>query len=253
MAEDARSVDAFVAVSRYYADAVAPRLRVPPSRLHVVRIGICLEGYGPGERPNPPVVGYLGRAGCGLGLRTLAEAFVALARDARCREVRLRVAGGSTQDDAPLLADVRRHLDAAGVGDRVEFLANLTRADRQAFLRSITLLCVPAEHPPAFGMSLLEALACAVPVVQPREGGFEEIVEIAGGGVLYAPNTAHALAGTLAAVLADPAGLQRLGEQGREGVRRHFSAERMAEDMLKVLDELVAGRPGSGRQEGASV
>ena len=45
-------------------------------------------------------------------------------------------------------------------------------------------MSVPATYDEPKGVSLLEAMACGVPVVQPRRGAFTEIVEKTGGGLL---------------------------------------------------------------------
>ena len=56
------------------------------------------------------------------------------------------------------------------------------------------MLSVPERRPVAYGLYALEALASGVPIVEPDIGCFPEIVEAAGGGILYAPNTAEKLA-----------------------------------------------------------
>ena len=64
----------------------------------------------------------------------------------------------------------------------------LDREEKIAFLRRLDVLSVPATYDEPKGMFLLEAMACGVPVVQPRRGGFTEIVEKTGGGLLVEPD-----------------------------------------------------------------
>ena len=56
------------------------------------------------------------------------------------------------------------------------------------------MLSVPATYDEPKGMFLLEAMASGVPVVQPRRGGFVEIVEKTGGGLLVDPDNPDSLA-----------------------------------------------------------
>ncbi|MBM4030522.1 MAG: glycosyltransferase family 4 protein [Planctomycetes bacterium] len=76
IAERARDVDAFIAVSHYYAALMRDRLRLPTEKVHVVHNGIPLEGYEPspatGETPVPPTTGGERQALSGTGLRPVA-------------------------------------------------------------------------------------------------------------------------------------------------------------------------------------
>ena len=81
---------------------------------------------------------------------------------------------------------------------------------------------------------MLEALANGVPVVQPEHGSFPEIIENTGGGILFEPGSAEALASALESLMGDPARRRELGDRGREAVRRLYSDEVMARDTLTV-------------------
>ena len=233
LAEKARGLDGLIAVSRFYADAMAERLGVERSRVAVVRVGLPLEGYEPAVPPTSPTLGYLARMSEGLGLGVLADAFLLLRQRPGLESLCLKVAGGYTADDVAYLAALRRRLAAAGAP--AEFLPNLGRPERQAFLRGISVLSVPTAAGGAFGLFLIEAMACGVPVVQPRAGAFTELVELTNGGILYTPNDAPTLAAALETLLLDPALAAEHGRQGRRAVREHFTAARMAQEILRVL------------------
>lgn len=235
LAQHARSLHALVAVSRFYADVMAARLGMDRSRVAVVRVGLSLDGYEPAMAPARPTLGYLARMSDTLGLGTLAEAFIQLRTRPGLGTLRLTVAGGHTADDVAFLAGLRRRLNAAGASADVEFHPNLGRTERQAFLRSLSVLSVPAATGGAFGLFLLEAMACGVPVVQPRTGAFTELVEMTGGGVLYEPNDAATLAQSIEALLREPDRRHTLGQNGRSAVREHFTAARMAQDLVRIL------------------
>src|SRR6185503_10595809 len=98
---------------------------------------------------------------------------------------------------------------------------------------------VPARCAEAFGLYVIEALAAGVPVVQPRTGAFPELVESTGGGLLYDPKNPSALADTLEELLLKPDRQRSLGQAGRVAVAKNFSAPAMAEQMVKVWQQVV--------------
>jgi len=239
VAERGAEVDAFVAVSRYFADQMASRLALPPERLRVIYNGICLEGYEPAAAPpNPPVIGFLERACPDMGLDTLAEGFIELRASGRFPGLRLRAAGGSLPADEPFLRAVRQHLADAGLGGDAEFLPNLDREAKQAFFRTLSVLSVPTRHGEAFGMYVLESLASGVPVVLPRHGAFPELIEATGGGLLYDPQEQGALTTALERVLSDPEFARQLGSRGRQAVIEHFDVRQTAQQVLALFGSL---------------
>lgn len=237
LGEKARGLQGLVAVSRFYADAMARRLGLPPDRVAVIRQGLDATGYEPAIPQSPPVIGFLARMSEGLGLGALVESFLQLRRQPGLETLRLKVAGGHTADDLAFLSGLRRRIKSARIGDAVEFLPNLGRTERQSFLRGLSVLSVPTTGGAAFGLFVLEALACGVPVVQPRAGAFTELVERTGGGLLYPPGDGQALTDSLASLLRDPARSKALGEAGRLAVHEQFTAARMAQDLLRAVNE----------------
>jgi glycosyltransferase involved in cell wall biosynthesis len=176
-----------------------------------------------------------------MGAGILTDAFVLLAGSGRFPGLRLRFMGGGTAADAGFVRGLRRTLSRRGLASRVDFLGPFGREDRTRFLASLSAFSVPVSEGGAFGTFLLEAMACGVPVVQPRAGGFSELIEDAGGGVLYTPNTAEALAGAMGSVLADPERAGRLGRAGRAAVLDRYTAGHMAEGLERALRNAGAG------------
>lgn len=248
MADGVPHVDAFVAVSRYFAEVMRRRLKIDPDRLHVVHIGVDPGPLAPPARsPNPPVVGYLARLSESLGLDLLAEAFLKLKRTDRFRNLRLHLTGGRMADDQPFLDGMMRRFVEAEVEKDVKIFEEFDPAQRREFLASVSVLSVPSPKGVAFGTYLLESLAAGVPVVQPRVGSFPELVEATGGGVLYEPNTAETLARVLGELLADEPRRADLGRKGRESIERNFALKDMARSMLEVYRGVVSSKvPSDG-------
>jgi glycosyltransferase involved in cell wall biosynthesis len=99
---------------------------------------------------------------------------------------------------------------------------------------------VPSPYAEPKGLYLLEAMANAVPWVQPRHGAFAEMQRATGGGLLFAPHDERDLAAQILALAHDPALAAELGRRGAEGVRAHYSAARMAERALEVYGAVTS-------------
>jgi len=241
--ERAGDIDAFLAVSQYFADAMSPRLGPHAARMHVNHLGIELDGYArEGPRPAVPTIGFLSRMCPDRGLEKLVDAFILLKRNEKLRSTRLRICGGRLACDESFLGRLHEKLMAAGLPADVDFLPDFDRASRVEFLRSVSVLSVPEERPVAYGLYVLEALAMGVPVVEPATGCFPETLALTGGGVLYEPNTAERLAQALTPLLLDPQAAQRLGTEGRAGVARSFEIGRTAAQMIGIYEQVVQRR-----------
>ena len=235
-------VDALIGTSHYYAQSMEQRLQLPDGGIDVVWNGMDLAAYHPATAPpSPPVIGYLARMCLGKGLQTLIEAFISIVQRGRVPGVRLDIAGAVTAADHEFIRGLKRQLDEAGCGDRVRWQPNVSLQGKLEFLRGLSVMSVPATYGEAFGLYILEAQACAVPVVQPRHGGFPEILAATGGGILVEPDDVPALVDGLEQLLLDPEKAQRIGKHGREAVLRQFSGETMAERFEMVLERAAGG------------
>jgi glycosyltransferase involved in cell wall biosynthesis len=223
---------------------MSERLSVPVVRMPVVPIGIDVDAFRPepdGSSPAAPVVGYLSRISEQMGAGLLTDAFLLLAREGKHPGLRLRLMGGSTASDRLLLRSIRRRFARQGSLDILEIVQPFGTRDRARFLAGLTVLSVPVLRGEAFGTFLLEAMACGVPVVQPRLGGFIEVVEETGGGMLYEPNTAEALAEAIGRMLADPERARALGRAGRRGVEQGYTSAHMAAGLEAALVRATHG------------
>ncbi len=92
------------------------------------------------------------------------------------------------------------------------------------------------------GTSLLDAMACARPIVATRAGGIPEIVEDEVNGLLVPPRDHAALSHAIVRALKDEDLRRRMGEAGFARVRERFTVERMVAETAAVYAR-VAGRP----------
>src|SRR4030095_861798 len=189
---------------------------------------------------GPFRIGYFARIAPEKGLHVLAEAYVRFRRQGG-PPARLEAAGYVSPAHAFYLDGVRQMLRRAGLDKEFTYHGVVDRNGKLAFLSSLDVLSVPATYDEPKGMFLLEAMACGVPVVQPRRGAFTEIVEKTGGGLLVEPDNPESLANGLLAIYRDPELGEKLGTQGLENVRHHYSVTRMADRAVEVYEDLVSG------------
>lgn len=226
-----RYVDGFFPVSEYYRDFMPGYLGISREKMHVIPIGINMEGYSPRGSKSGDVftVGYLARIAPEKGLHVLCDAYVRLRGRPGLGKARLVAAGYLPPEHQAYLDGAHATLRAAGLENEFEYRGEVDRSGKIRFLQGIDVLSVPTVYEEPKGMFLLEAMASGVPVVQPRRGAFPEIVANTGGGVIVEPDDPVALADGIETLWRDPAHAAALGRAGAAGVREHYDVGRMAE------------------------
>jgi glycosyltransferase involved in cell wall biosynthesis len=81
---------------------------------------------------------------------------------------------------------------------------------------------------------LLDAMACARPIVATTAGGMPEVVADGETGILVPPRDAEAQAAAIVRLLKDQPLRAAMGAAGERRVRERFSSERMVQDTLEL-------------------
>ena len=247
MKEKARDIDAFVALNHYYADYMADYLEVPRTSIEVIRHGLNLAGHGTrpqraGRAEATTTVGYFARVAPEKGLHLLVEAYALVCQDTTLPRTRLRVAGYKSAGDEPYFQTIVRRIDELGLNDRFEYAGELDRQSKIEFLQSLDLMAVPTIYRESKGISVLEALANAVPVVLPAHGTFPEYLADTAGGLLCEPDSPHSLAGKLAELIRDAESADELGLIGQAAIRARYTSEAMAAGHREMYARIL-GKP----------
>lgn len=165
------------------------------------------------------------------GLDVLLLAFGRLAD--RFPDVTLVLVG-----DGPLRVELKELVLRLGLGERVRFLGVKSRPDTIALLHGCDIFVLPSRAEP-FGLVVVEAMACAKPVVATRVGGIREIVRSGVDGLLVEPDNPNALVGAIASLLADPDFSRRLGDEAFRRARC-FGTEPNARLYESLFRDLIA-------------
>lgn len=112
------------------------------------------------------------------------------------------------------------------------------RDELAAFMRAADLYVTGMAHE-TFGLSVVEAQACGLPILGVRSGAMIERVTEGETGVLVPPDDPAAMARALEELEADRPRLAAMGEAGRRHVERHFSWERTFRDLLRLYGEIM--------------
>ena len=222
---DFRSVNAIIACSQAVADCL------PGRHAEVIYAGAETGSHPPAE--VTPVgtlkLGVLARL---IPLKNVESVINATARLAAMGiEVRTEIAGSGSSESS--LRELVRDL---GLADRVRFLG--WRYDVDRLLASWDLLVVPSLEE-GFGLSALEAMAAARPVVASRVGGLSELIVDGVTGTLFPPGDTGALVHSIAELAKDRRRMALMGNKGWERARTHFSVELMARRATELYDGLL--------------
>jgi glycosyltransferase involved in cell wall biosynthesis len=153
--------------------------------------------------------------------------------------VELLLAGPTDSDNrGSLTAETLISLGAADHG--IEWLGPV--ADVRAVWRRAAIAVLPSTYGEGVPKALLEAAACARPMVASDVPGCREIVRPGETGLLVPPRDVRGLADAIATLAGDPVRRKAMGRAGRELIEREFAEEIVARETLAVYDAALRER-----------
>lgn len=182
----------------------------------------------------------LGRLVPRKGVDNVIRAIARLQRD-HGLAARLCIVGGDQPgSQAPRSPEMQRLMalcEEEGVSDRVEFAGQRKRMQlAEYYCASDVFVTTPWYEP--FGITPLEAMACARPVIGADTGGIRSTVVDGRTGFLVPPRDPDALADRLARLARDPAMARRMGQAGCVRARRLYTWQRVAGELLALYARL---------------
>ncbi len=124
-----------------------------------------------------------------------------------------------------------------GVADRIRLMG--FRSPGSAWIAAVDILLVPAIEEP-FGRTLIEAMVVGTPIVATRSGGNPEAISHGETGLLSEPESAQALAASMADLLASPAHANEIALNARRWARSNFGERIHAEAVMRIYDSVIA-------------
>jgi len=215
-------------------------LRHFPGPVDVLPNGVNLERFRPGlprlERfdDGTPNILFVGRHDPRKGLPELMEGCLTLA-EAKV-PFRLIIVGDGA---------LRRRIERMAHGPlegRVHFEGRVSNEHLPRYYASADLFCSPARGGESFGIVLLEAMACGVPIVATDLPGYRTVLTPGREGLVVPPRDPAALAVALRALLQEPSRRADMGARGIETARRYAWPS-----VALQLEEIYGSLVGPGR------
>ncbi|MDI3502115.1 MAG: hypothetical protein PWR09_239, partial [Archaeoglobi archaeon] len=222
LSEAIERADAVIATTKSYAES-SRILR--NADFHIIPNAIDLREFEGECEEKEPLVLFVGRLSCSKGVDVLIRALTELEVDARC----MIIGEGEERGRFERLA---REL-----GAEVEFTGYLPRDQLIRNMKRASLLVLPSvSRLEAFGIVLLEAMACGTPVAASDIPGVGEIARE--GGFVFPPGDHKRLAEIINDVLSDEQKVRRIGRRARRIVREKYSWDVVAERIIKLYEEV---------------
>ena len=222
-----------------------------PGRIDVIPCGFDPEEIAPidrriaRERLGWPqgefIVLQLGRMVPRKGVENVIRAMAELER--RRVKAQLCVVGGSTDLPDPVATpEIGRLMaiaEALGVSDRVRFIGRRGRDELPVHYAACDVFVTTPWYEP-FGITPVEAMACARPVIGSDVGGIKATVVDGETGFLVPPEDPQALADRLAELRKKPALARHMGEAGYARARRSYTWRRVVRSLTASYARVIA-------------
>lgn len=148
----------------------------------------------------------------------------------RRADVKLIIVGDG--DLRPIYEDLA---ESYGIADMIIFTGYLPDAQLADHYNLCDIFVLPSiDQSEAFGMVLIEAMACAKPVLASSLPGVREVVEAKVNGRIFKPKDVNSLVAQLTVLLDDDALCRQYGLSGRTKVEERYSWDKITQDLLKI-------------------
>jgi glycosyltransferase involved in cell wall biosynthesis len=196
--------------------------------------GVNTQFFSPNGNQRQRYVLTTGRLSVGKGLEDLIDA--AQIVNQRLGPTRFVIAG-----EGPIRALLERKIAAAGLEGNVELIGHVAERAQLSSLYQQAALFVSPSHAEGLPTVLLEAMACACPVVATCVGGSQEVITSGEDGILVPPKNPAHLADVICDMLQDPSKREKLGQAARQTAEKKFSWKVISQIYLQQYEKLLRG------------
>ncbi len=187
--------------------------------------------------PDTLLIGCYGRIRAQKGTDAFVQAMIAILPSRP--DATALVMGRATAEHQAFLTDLQAQVAAANLTSRILFLPEVTVDQMPDWYRALDIYVAPQRWE-GFGLTPLEAMACAVPVVATRVGAFDELVVPGETGSLVDPGDIAALGLATSALIDNPTLRAAQSTAARVRVEQRFRIEDEAAALVALYRKLLA-------------
>jgi rhamnosyl/mannosyltransferase len=142
-------------------------------------------------------------------------------------------------------AEWRAQSARLGMDERITFLGDLSDAEKLKMLYAADLFVLPStNHAEAFGIVLIEAMACGLPLVSTELGtGTSFVNQHQETGLVVPPNDAAAMAAAINQLLNDEPMRRRMANAALARAKSEFNVETMTARMTALYEDVLSKKP----------
>ncbi len=208
------------------------------ANVDVTPFGIDINIFKPQEvksvfDENDIVIGTVKALEPVYGIKYLIEAFDILHKKHSGLPLKLLIVGTGSQE-----AELKQLCKIYGLGEDVKF-TGWVNYDQVPIYHNMIDVYVALSESESFGVSVLEASACAKPVVVSNVSGFAEIVENGVTGIIVPVKNARVAASAIEKLINDRQYAKAMGEKGRERVERFYNWSSNINDIVKIYNSVL--------------
>lgn len=203
------------------------------SQIDLLQNAVDIERYQvlADEKSTTPLIGYLGRLKKYKSVEHVLRALLLVKK--RFSETELLIIG-----DGDYRRELERRAEALGLRDRVKFTGYVSHEDKVKLLNRVWLIVNPSPKE-GWGLTVIEANACAVPVVAADSPGLRDSVVDGKTGVLYPYGDVEVLAKEMIQLLENETKRNQLALQARKWAEK-FNWDESARKAMKIIRRITS-------------
>lgn len=179
------------------------------------------------------IVTYTGRLSKEKGLELLLQVWKRIVSD--CQDMYLLLVGSGKGQAFSCEIELRYFVSSNDLTDRVGFTGNVGNVNE--YLQASDIFVLPSESE-AFGLALIEALACKLPAIATKVGGIPDIINDKKNGLLIKPKDPEELYNAIKWLVTNKTAAASFGDKGRSIVQERFSLDMVVDGHLALFTSL---------------
>ena len=232
------SVKAHTVTSSVQEEKLRELYGIEADNIEILSPGVDLHTYRPLESDDTKgktkkdipdkYIFCLSRIDTNKGHDLLLDAFDILGKTQP--DVHLVIGGGSPNPqrrESDLLAKIKEIIDTKGLQGRVHIIGYVSDDELPVLYQRAQMFVLPSIFEP-FGMTSLEAMACAIPVIASGRGGIRSVITSGENGLLIDPGDSNEFAEAMLTILKDRQFAEKIGKAGHQAIQKHYSWEAIA-------------------------